>query len=36
MTEFLITVLAFISGFFVAFVLLAGVVAKMTGKDEEK
>lgn len=35
MTEFLIAALAFISGFFVA-VLLAGVVAKMTGKDEEK
>lgn len=35
MTEILIAILAFISGFFVAFVLLAGVVAKLTGKKDD-
>lgn len=35
MTEILIGILAFIAGFFVAFVLLAGVVAKLTGKKDE-
>lgn len=35
MTEILIAILAFIAGFFVAFVLLAGVVAKLTGKKDE-
>jgi hypothetical protein len=35
MTEILVAILAFISGFFVAFVLLAGVVAKQTGKKDE-
>ena len=35
MTEILIAILAFLAGFFVAFVLLAGVVAKLTGKKDE-
>lgn len=35
MTEVLIALSAFISGFFVAFVLLAGVVAKLTGKKDD-
>jgi hypothetical protein len=35
MTEILVAILAFISGFFVAFVLLAGVVAKLTGKKDD-
>jgi hypothetical protein len=35
MDEIMIAVLAFISGFFVAFVLLAGVVANLTGKKDD-